>query len=92
LLLNNLACAKFVVENLDFRTGTPAEQEHDEISATTGWTDCGKARSLAKSFKKITYQAVEIRVLFAKIFDLPDGVDNGRVVLASKTPPDLRQG
>jgi len=45
----------------------------------------------AKTPKEIADQAVEIRVLFAEILDLPDRVDHGRVMLAAKAATDFGQ-
>jgi len=50
-----------------------------------------KAVGSAKTFQETGDQVVEIAVLLAQFFDLADGVDDGRVVLAAKAPADLRK-
>ena len=80
-----------MVENLLFGRSAAPEELPQQVSSTHVHATCGKARRLPESFKKIAYQRVEIRVLLPQVFDLADGVDDRRMVLAAEAPAYLGQ-
>jgi hypothetical protein len=89
--LNNLRCAKNVIEFLDFRGLFGMRGRHPSSCTARQTTVCGKTQFLPETFEKIRDQGVEIRVVLAEVGDLPDRMDYGRVVFAAEAAANFWQ-
>jgi hypothetical protein len=73
------------------RGGLEAEDAHQHSTAAARSKVLWKAALLAESLQKTCDHTVEIRIPFPEILDLPDGVNDGRVVFSTEASPDFRE-
>src|SRR5919199_5389785 len=73
------------------RSPPPMRTQPNRISAAVQQGSLWKTDRLPETFEKVRDQAVEFIVVLPEIFDLANGVNHRRVVLASEAAPDLRQ-